>query len=191
MEEKINMEEQEWQMKLIKDPAFDSDWIAEAAKLLANGDAMITLEEIRGLDANKIKLFNEIAESETFDIDCLITLLNNKNLNATQMRLYWLGVSKGLDLVDMKTFLDPSIPYARTNFMIQALIDGHTDILKYIDYSAEQIAEIYSGMKDDIDYRVYADKKYSSDFMNLLRHALCTGMKMDIVLEDQKISINN
>ena len=91
----------------------------------------------------------------------------------------------------MARFLNPSIQYAKSNYVIQALIDGYTGITEYMDYSAAQIAEIYAGMKDDIDYKKYTNIEYSADFMNFIRHGLCLGIDMTIKTNFCEVNIIN
>ena len=181
------------QMDLINNPSYDSDWIAQCAKILSRKDNDITKDQLEKCNALQVTLFNEILESDDKDkaVSTVKTLLNNTDLNTTQMRLYWIGISRGLTENIMERFLNPSIQYAKSNYVIQALIDGYTGITEYMDYSAAQIAEIYAGMKDDIDYKKYTNIEYSADFMNFIRHGLCLGIDMTIKTNFCEVNIIN
>lgn len=189
----ISPEEEMIQLQLINNPAYDSDWIAFAARILAKESDNITEKDLAKLSASKLSLFNEILESDDHDkaISVIKTLLLHNDLNDTQMRLYWTGINKGLTENIMEQFLDASIPYAKSNYIIQAILDGFTGITEYIDFDAAQITEIYAGMKDGIDYKQYAMKMVPAEYMNLARHALCfPGVKLmtdfyDITTEDE------
>lgn len=171
----ITPEEEMIQLQLINNPAYDSDWVAIAAKILAREDNDITEEDLAKFSASKLSLFNEILESDDHDKAASVvkTLLAHEDLNDTQMRLYWTGINKGLTENIMEQFLDASIPYAKSNYIIQAILDGFTGITEYIDFNAAQITEIYAGMKDGVDYKQYAMKNVPAEYMNLARHALC------------------
>ena len=177
--------QEEWQLELIENPKYTSDWINEASKILANEKNKFNEENLSYFDALELNVMNDILDSDYNDIESVLNTLfiENNGLNATQMKLYWTGIYKGLLAGKMKKFLDPSIPYAKSNYAIQALLDGYDEILDYIDdYNPSQIAEIYSGMKDGINYKLYAKPELSSDVMNLVRHALC--------VEDAHTTIN-
>ena len=107
--------------------------------------------------------------------------IDHADLNATQMRLYWVGIKNGLTEAIMSRFLNPEISYAKSNYAIQALTEGFTGITEYLDdFDADQIAEIYTGMRDGIDYKIYAKPEYPAEFMNFIRHAIMTGIHLVI-----------
>lgn len=192
----ISPQEAALQMDLIKNPKYDSDWIAEAAKALADEKCPLEVSDLAELNALQIMVINEVLSSkdkEPEEITKIIqTLFNNRNLNATQMRLYWVGLKNGLSENIMSRFLNPNIPYAKSNYVIQAICDGFTGITEYIDdYDTNQIAEIYAGMKDGVEYKLYANPRFSSEFMNLVRHAMLTGIHLTISTDDNiSIEVN-
>lgn len=185
MEENIqNNDEQLMQLELIKNPKYDSDWIAQAAKILVHDGVTVTTADLEELSTPQLALYNEILgfddkEKATKALNTLF--VEHKDLNATQMRLYWIGITKGLTEEIMERFLDPTIPYAKSNFAIEAICKGFTGITEYLDgFDANQVAEIYAGMQDGIDYKSYARPEFPSDLMNLIRHAMCTGYELTI-----------
>ena len=184
----ISPQEQAYQLSLINNPKYDSDWVAEAAKILSNEDNPLTEGELAELNALQLSVINEILASDksTEDKNDIInTLFGYKDLNATQMRLYWIGLKNGLNDNIMVRFLNSNIPYAKSNYAIQAICEGFTGITEYLnDFNANQIAEIYAGMKDGVDYKIYAKPEYSAELMNLIRHAMVTGI--NVTLTDRK-----
>ena len=190
----ISPQEQAYQLSLINNPKYDSDWVAEAAKILSNEDNPLTEGELAELNALQLSVINEILASDksTEDKNDIInTLFGYKDLNATQMRLYWIGLKNGLNNNIMVRFLNSNIPYAKSNYAIQAICEGFTGITEYLnDFNANQIAEIYAGMKDGVDYKIYAKPEYSAELMNLIRHAMVTGINVTLTFGNSSIEVD-
>ena len=190
----ISPQEQAYQLSLINNPKYDSDWVAEAAKILSNEDNPLTEGELAELNALQLSVINEILASDksTEDKNDIInTLFGYKDLNATHMRLYWIGLKNGLNNNIMVRFLNSNIPYAKSNYAIQAICEGFTGITEYLnDFNANQIAEIYAGMKDGVDYKIYAKPEYSAELMNLIRHAMVTGINVTLTFGNSSIEVN-
>ena len=190
----ISPQEQAYQLSLINNPKYDSDWVAEAAKILSNEDNPLTEGELAELNALQLSVINEILASDksTEDKNDIInTLFGYKDLNATQMRLYWIGLKNGLNNNIMVRFLNSNIPYAKSNYAIQAICEGFTGITEYLnDFNANQIAEIYAGMKDGVDYKIYAKPEYSAELMNLIRPAMVTGINVTLTFGNSSIEVN-
>ena len=180
--------EEQLQTELIKNSKYDSDWIAEASKILSFTED-VTEEMITDLNAVQLRVINEVISDSEVSID--INILLDKNLNATQMKLYYIGIKKGLTSKIMEQFLNPDIPYAKTNYMVQALLDGFTGITEYLDFSPDQIAEIYAGMKEGVNYKIYADSDLPAEYMNFIRHALSLEMAFSIKTKYGTIEYNN
>ena len=188
-------QEAECQLYLIQNPGYDSDWVGEASKILTNQLIELSETDLVKFNALQLSIFNMIIESDKDD-DTKVKVINTlmeSDLNATQMRLYWIGIDHGLSENIMARFLDKNIPYAKSNYAIQALVDGYTGITEYLDdFNANQIAEIFTGMKDGIDYKIYAKPEYPADMMNLIRHAMATGfnVRLHFVRDDVSIEVN-
>ena len=188
-------QEAECQLYLIQNPEYDSDWVGEASKILTNQLIELSEADLVKFNALQLSIFNMIIESKKDD-DTKVKVINTlmeSDLNATQMRLYWIGIDHGLSENIMARFLDKNIPYAKSNYSIQALVDGYTGITEYLDdFNANQIAEIFTGMKDGIDYKIYAKPEYPADMMNLIRHAMATGfnVRLHFVRDDVSIEVN-
>ena len=149
----ISPHEAAYQLELIKNPKYDSDWIGEAAKILSNEKNTFGEEDLAKFNALQLMVMNEILSSDD-DIQPILKALfiDHADLNATQMRLYWVGIKNGLTEAIMSRFLNPEISYAKSNYAIQALTEGFTGITEYLDdFDADQIAEIYTGMREGID----------------------------------------
>ena len=189
----ISPHEAAYQLELIKNPKYDSDWIGEAAKILSNEKNTFGEEDLAKFNALQLMVMNEILSSED-DIQPILKALfiDHADLNATQMRLYWVGIKNGLTEAIMSRFLNPEISYAKSNYAIQALTEGFTGITEYLDdFNADQIAEIYTGMRDGIDYKIYAKPEYPAEFMNFIRHAIMTGIYLVITAgEGVTIEVN-
>ena len=189
----ISPQEAAYQLELIKNPKYDSDWIGEAAKILSNEKNTFGEEDLAKFNALQLMVMNEILSSED-DIQPILKALfiDHADLNATQMRLYWVGIKNGLTEAIMSRFLNPEISYAKSNYAIQALTEGFTGITEYLDdFDADQIAEIYTGMRDGIDYKIYAKPEYPAEFMNFIRHAIMTGIHLVITAgEGVTIEVN-
>ena len=188
----ISPQEAAYQLELIKNPKYDSDWIGEAAKILSNEKNTFGEEDLAKFNALQLMVMNEILSSED-DIQPILKALfiDHADLNATQMRLYWVGIKNGLTEAIMSRFLNPEISYAKSNYAIQALTEGFTGITEYLDdFDADQIAEIYTGMRDGIDYKIYAKPEYPAEFMNFIRHAISTGMHITITVSGTTIEVN-
>lgn len=164
---------------LVNNPKYESDWIAEASTILAKELDYLTEDVLAKYPAGKLKVVNEILAEESVDID--IIMLLESGLNWTQMELYFAGIKNGVSKEDMEIFLNPEISYAKSNFAIQAILEGYTDIVKYIDnYSVDQLVEIYACMKEDID--VDNVLKYVDDpkVINLIRHGINLGYSASV-----------
>ena len=188
-------QEAECQLYLIQNPGYDSDWVGEASKILTNQLIELSEADLVKFNALQLSIFNMIIESDKDDNvkTNAINALMSSDLNATQMRLYWIGISRGLNENIMARFLDKNIPYAKSNYAIQAISEGFTGITEYLDeFDASQIAEIYTGMKDGVNYKLYAKSEYPAEVMNLIRHAMETGLnvKLHFALNDISVEVN-
>ena len=186
-------QEAECQLYLIQNPGYDSDWVGEASKILTNQLIELSEADLVKFNALQLSIFNMIIESDK-DNDTKVNAINalmESDLNATQMRLYWIGLKNGLNNNIMVRFLNSNIPYAKSNYAIQAICEGFTGITEYLnDFNANQIAEIYAGMKDGVDYKIYAKPEYSAELMNLIRHAMVTGINVTLTFGNSSIEVN-
>ena len=97
------------------------------------------------------------------------------------MYLYILGVTqKNIPVEKMEVFLKhPDIPYAKMNYIIEALADG-ADLLPYVNFSTDQLYEIFAGVKSGVDYTYYAFEDLSAEKMIIVRLALEKGLSVEI-----------
>lgn len=165
---------------LLKDPRFSSSWINTAKKIISeyNWDT----NELAKYNSEQIEvIYDSLAVVENKkDLNNEMDILYDPKLNATQMRLLLTAISKGLKKDDLKIYADPNLAYAKSNYLLQALIDG-IDMSKYIDYDNEQIYEIYAGIVNNVDITKYDDINISAKKMGIIRHAL--EIKLDVVYD--------
>ena len=171
---------------LVNNPKYESDWIAEASTILAKDIDYLTEEALAKYPAGKLKVVNEILAD---DINININMLLESGLNWTQMELYYAGIKNGVSEEDMKIFLNPEISYAKSNFAIQAIIEGYNDIVNYMDYSVDQLVEIYACMKEGIDVKaILAISNGDVKVMNFIRHGINIGLECTLMETDSAVS---
>lgn len=166
-----------WVNTLIKTAKYTSGWIEAASDILSYEESPFELAQLEEFNENQLSIIRDAIRDK---VNINLDKLANKSLNATQMQLYLLGISKGVPEEKMDTFLNPYIPYAKSNYIIQSMIEGNDELLKYIDFDVDQIYEIYAGMKDGIDYKVYAIKELRADTMSIARHCMNAGRAVEI-----------
>lgn len=183
---------------LLNKPEYDSNWIKFATELIDEYDYYEKF--LASYSANQLEVilkaekYNKAKSETEKGID--ITSLLYANLNATQMELRFTALKFGVPTEDVIKMINESIPYATSNYIVQAYLDGKGDELnKYIDYNnikydTEQIYEIYAGLHNNVDISIYADTDISAETMGIIRHALEVGVKsVKYNKETKKITI--
>lgn len=176
---------------LIQNPKYDSDWIGNASELLIlNAEDTFTEEELAKMNAKQlsviadmVKTNEHIRTTDAYKCDFRPTIpihdIIKEEFNATQMEL--LRYAYGCDDMgtqqyrDLNIFMTLDLPYAKLNYLVKGFTEGFTSIMEYINFDAAQIAEIYSGWKDGVDYTKYANAELTGDEMSLARHFLVIG----------------
>lgn len=102
--------------------------------------------------------------------------------NASVMRIRFLACTRGADIEKIRSLTDTKIPTEVINFLVQGCLDGY-DMEPYKEFSADQVCEIYSGMKNGIDPVKYTDIRISADKMGVIRHALEMKLSCDVVFD--------
>ena len=181
---------------LIENPAYSSDWIDIAAKLISEfGYTTDKLEKFNPDQLNIIYNANKTYGDHTADPDeNYIDKISNPKLNVTQMQLIDAARSHGFWQDDLYRLVDPELTYSKLNYLVQSLIDGF-DIAK--DYnpkelSAGQIYELYAAYKSKVDISKFFnpnDTHLVDDQLALIRHALELGLNVDYDVENNKIII--
>lgn len=172
----------QYENELLNNPDYSSSWINQAAKIMAEFDkdeAFLKPFNTEQLDViyDALKYINNNG-SGYIDINDIA----NPAFNATQMSLVLTGYIRDIPIEILAKFISPNIPYAKSNYLVQAYIDGF-NMTDYINYDHEQIYEIYAGFMNKVDFKLY-DKSYiSAKIMGLIRHALEIGA--------ESISYNN
>lgn len=162
--------------ELSLNPSYDYDWVCTAASILS--------KELDGFTEENLKLFNaaqltQLKAAVDKNVDLAYKLSAN-TLNATQMQLIILGYDNGVSMEYLEKLIDPSIPFNTLNYIVQAIIDGYTDMIDYINFDADQVCEIYAAHKDEIDYSIFDKKEIDAASMALIRHALNIGFDVSV-----------
>lgn len=168
---------------LLKNPTYSSSWIENAAKLIANFG--YDESDLTDFCSEQLELivgahdFNVKNPDNTVDV----TYIANPKLNATQMRLMLAGQQNKISVEKLTELINENIPYAVSNYTVQAAIDGK-DMSKYThDYSPDQVYEIYAGITNGLDVSIYDKSDIDPATMGLIRHALEIGKTVDYVPE--------
>lgn len=174
---------------LITRSQYDSDWINVASDLIANEG--LTEEQLTPFNAKQLSVISDACTANKVEgCVCPLNKIMNPKFNATQMDLIKIGYSKGAKPELMEELLDPTIPYVELNFIIKGLIDGYDDMVDcYLLYTADQIAEIYAGHKDGIDYSMYMSPGIPSDMMSMIRFALTLKLCVNVYEEEGKMKV--
>lgn len=176
--------------RLLQNPKYGSTWIDLAVKILT-GSNMLSESKLAEFDAEQLDIINAAIEynkkNEDKPID--ITVICDKNLNATQMRLIFAGQQNNVPDNVLKTIVNSDTPYATSNYVLQALIDGY-DMLKYLKgYDNDQVYEIYAGLHNKIDVSKYDNASIDAGTMGIIRHCLEVGKDVDYDAEAGKITV--
>lgn len=165
----------ELQEKLLCNPAYSSDWINYASILIS--EEKIDIHTAETFSAPQLGVIIEAfkACSSKDDAQDFIDLISSPALNDTQMRVLLIAYQKGAEVSILEKYADPKIPYNKNNYLLSALTEDGVDLSGYIEFSGDQIYEIYAGVKDKVDYTQYAKKCISAADMSLYRHALAIG----------------
>lgn len=174
---------------LLENPKYSSGWINIASKLISAGQ--LNEELAAKYSADKLAVFDDILnESKDKEgVDKLLELLLNPALNDTQMRVIYIAFQKGVPVETLEQYADPEIPYNKTNYILSAMAEDKVDLKEYIDFSADQIYEIFAGLKDEVDYKQYAKKCIPAEEMSLYRHALAIGKTVEYDLTTKVMTI--
>lgn len=176
--------------RLLENPKYGSTWIELAVKILT-GSNMLSEAKLAEFDAEQLDIINAAIEynkkNEDKPID--ITVLCDSKLNATQMKLIFAGQQNGIPDEALKTIVNAETPYATSNYVLQALIDGY-DMIKYLKgYDHDQVYEIYAGLHNKIDVSSYDDPSIDATTMGIIRHGLEVGKKVEYDAEAGKITV--
>lgn len=165
----------EIQEELLCNASYSSDWINYASTLIS--EEKIDTHTAETFSAPQLGVIIEAfkACSGKDDAQDFIDLISSPALNDTQMRVLLIAYQKGVEVSILEKYADPKIPYNKSNYLLSALTEDGVDLSGYIEFSGDQIYEIYAGVKDKVDYAQYAKKCISAEDMSLYRHALAIG----------------
>lgn len=181
--------------ELIKNPAYDSDWVNIAADLLSSThidrsgfDLEFEEESLATLSAKQLSIVSDAVQvnkniHESTNEKYAFVPINKMiyyGLNATQMEIIKTSYAKMAEgkcwPEEMHKLLysmvDEAIPYVKLNYLCMGIVEEFYDIVKYKHFEPAQIAEIYSGWKDGVPYETYAKESIDGDCMSIIRHIL-------------------
>lgn len=169
------------QAKLLKNPKYDSDWIGVATTIIANGymgEVACSL-----YNSNQLIIIQDLFENKDniAEFEEIRNIIMAPELNATQMRILLSAALKGVTAVILKKFSSPELPYEKTNYLLEAAGTDKVDMSDYINYDADQIYEIFCGIRTGINYEIYAHKAISAEKMGIARHALDVGCQVSVL----------
>ena len=178
--------------RLLRNPKYSSAWVETAAKILTSSNTF-TEEKLAEFNAEQLEIINaaiEYNEKAAEDARASIMDIANPELNATQMRLILAGQQNKIPIAFLKTVVSKDIPYATSNYIVQAAVDGY-DMAKYVKgYNNDQVYEIYAGVHNNVDINVYDKPEINADIMGLVRHALEIDKAVSIDMESGKVTID-
>lgn len=196
---------------LIKNPKYDADWIEKVQELMVpdSGCKLIPeiseyadLDKLANLDCRKLHTLSQViklCEDQDIKVKIINAIVNEVELNPTQVQLLAtlaanIDSEKDKEHKILATLLNPDIPYAVTNYVAKAIMEGFYYIMVYVnevETDIDQIAAIYA---------TYADKCYdelelekfirnnkliiSADKINLLRHLHMNKMKYEVQIKE-------
>ena len=183
-----------YESSLLANPKYSSNWISIAAKILGEFDDVVSLTSLTDFDAEQLEVIYDLEKyirdnlSSFTDSGSSLRTRFSSSYNATQLRLILTSYVKNVPTEIIDLFISPDIPYAKSNYLIQAYIDG-SDMRDYIDFNHEQIYELYAGIVNGVDITVYNKKDIPAKKMGVIRHALEVGYTAVYDRENKKITI--
>ena len=177
---------------MMVNPKYSSDQISDMATAVAEWggdyDKLIlypaeTLRAVIGVakgwkDSN-VKLGSDSDNSELHYLKAAMEIFpSNAGFNPTQITILGMLMPK-VDRGVFVKYCDPKIPYGHIHYILTAVSEGYTamDNTKYLNYKADQLAEIYGGFKSKVDVSQYDNPSIPGKTMQLIRHALEIGYK--------------
>lgn len=187
-EQNLEMLTKQIENDLITNPKYSSTWISVAAKLMA--EFCLSEDILVDLNTEQLEIIYDlekyISTHPDYHILDIVEREYFSKYNATQLRLILTAYMKEVPAEIITKFIAPEIPYAKSNYLIQAYIDGY-DMSSYIDFDHEQIYELYAGYVNNVDTSKYDKIDISAEKMGIIRHAL--ELKMDPIYDEETKTI--
>lgn len=172
--------------KLLENAKYDSGWIDVASELIYEYE--YSESNLANYTAEQLNIL--LQANRDFNGDAaFVAMISNHELNATQMQILLTAKAKGVSNDDLLKCASPEIPYVKSNYVLNALVEGIDLTWCINEFSADQIYEIMAGALSDknIEYAKYACKHIPADVMGLLRHALELGKDFEIELDGTQV----
>lgn len=137
------------------------------------------LDDLLSIDIRMIHIINSLLKDYNFDepnteykndlISTMISYIIKQYypMNATQAQLIAtvIGAVTSGDVEDSdieKKFtsdlvgdlIEANIPYSSLNFIAKAVLEGHSEILKYVNSDTKTVAELYAAMAENVYVRI-------------------------------------
>ena len=170
--------------KLADVPNYDANWVEIASTIMATHD--VDRDILEQFSSEQLHILNEVFNEDVKthpDKQQYINLICNPELNLTQMQIIATARSKGVKLDWIKLISDPSLPYAKSNYISQGMVDGFNmfDMIPdFYKYDSDQTYELFAGIKSNVDFKIYMDPDIPAEVMGVARHAMQLDMTVKI-----------
>ena len=210
------MTKQEYVDVLIKDPAYDADWIDKVSDLLSSYSSdelkkvgIDNLDMLDNLDVRMIHIINSLIPRYSFNMqpdskeeynnDLVSTMISyivkqQWHMNATQAQLIATivdyktqdpDIDDNFDSFVLGDLIEADIPYSSLNFIAKAIIEGHSDIVKYRNSDPDIVAAIYAllaeGLYDRVSKELRFDDNTTDYNLNCVSHCAINVIRFYII----------
>lgn len=168
--------EQKLTEEFLEDATLTSEWIQKAIEFGKTHEDF-DLNKLKVMDVKQID-YLIFFEKYFEDLESAILFVWNSGYNSTQFEVIISALNEGVDFNWITDNLNKDIPYAKMNWILAGIKDGYETFKdkKYLEYSADQLQEIYSAIKDEVEYSDYDNKNVSGKLMQVIRHARAIGL---------------
>lgn len=176
--------------ELLTNPALTSDWIQAATDVVEQYPENIVLDDLNALSAQQILMMNEFIKYFDNNIELVLAFYHEHNYNETQLQVILQALCKNLTIDKINEVVDEEVPYATMNWLLAAVAEGYDQFEDpiYRNYHPDQLQEVFSGLKDGIEVSDYDRVDMDSKKMQVIRHARCVGLTVEID-EEMKLTI--
>lgn len=176
--------------ELLVNPVLTSDWIQAATDLVEKYPENIVIADLEDLSAQQIMMMNEFVKYFDNNIELVLAFYHDHNYNETQLQVILQALGKNLSIDTINEVVDETVPYATMNWLLAAIVEGYDQFKNpiYKNYHPDQLQEVFSGLKDGVEVSDYDRVDMDSKKMQVIRHARCVGLTVEID-EEMKLTI--
>lgn len=166
--------------ELATNPKYDAGWVDEVSHILSEYEGYYE-HDFNIFSAEQVSLIYQALKLHSDDKE-FMDLLMDRHLNITQMQIVLSAKTKGVKNEWLDKLANGALHYSKGNYISQGMVDGFNmfDIIDPYEYDADQVYEIFAGIKSGVDYKKYLDKDISSELMGIIRHALQLGLDISV-----------